>query len=228
MPRLDETGMNRAWIRYPRKKTEWEGKTYLLKVQGEKSRWQVQADQLKPAFDLPPLGVIEVFDDETNTPGCLIPWFENEGHLAQVPWQIWATHENLKMLVRIGVFDGIIGNSDRVVSNVLVRPDGSLLPIDEGEQERFVLTPFEGWILKSDSSVPRRALWVKYRKELLKLISTTLLPPTWLEEWLSTLPSRVDGLHDFVQGTQIVRPYYREQLRRLDLVAKETVRQICV
>lgn len=223
MPQLDETGMNRQWIRYPRKKTEWRGRVYLLKVQGEKSLWQVQADLMKPAFDLPPLGVVEVFDEELNQTGCLIPWFENGGHLAQAPWQSWATQPNLRQLVRIGVFDGVIGNSDRVVSNVLVRPDGTLLPIDEGEQERFERIQGPAgplWMLARTKPL-KRALWVKYRKQLLSLIATTLKDRSWLDAWLATLPENVKLLPD-----GIVRPYYESQLARLDEVVEETLCQI--
>lgn len=226
LPRLDESKMNKQWIRYPRKKTELDGVVYLLKVQGEKSRWQVQADQLKVAFDLPPLGVIEVFDEELKQTGCLIPWFENRGHLAQVPWKDWATQQNLRRLVQIGVFDGVIGNSDRVVSNVLVRPDDSLMPIDEGEQERFEwvpgpLRPRGGdWVLARTSPI-RKALWVKYRKQLLMLIATTLKDRAWLNAWLDYVQLSVPLLPDGV-----VRQYYLTQLARLDRVVEETVWQI--
>lgn len=223
MPQLDETGMNKQWIRYPRKKTEFEGSVYLLKVQGEKSRWQVQADQMKVAFDLPPLGVVEVFDEELNQTGCLIPWFENGGHLAQAPWQSWTTQPNLRRLVQIGVFDGVIGNSDRVVSNVLVRPDGTLLPIDEGEQERFELVPGPAkpwWVLRNVKPL-KRALWVKYRKQLLSLIATTVRDRSWLDDWLASVRTRVPML-----PAGVVRPYYESQLARLDEVVEETLCQI--
>jgi len=222
MPQLDETGMNKQWIRYPRKKTEWGGRVYLLKVQGHKSLWQVQADQMKVAFGLPPLGVVEVFDEELGQTGCLIPWFANVGHLAQARWQDWATQANLRMMVRIGVFDGVIGNSDRVVSNILVQPDGTLMPIDEGEQERFELDG-QSWVLAGGK---KPAKWVKFRKQILQLMGSTLHGASstgafWLEEWTSGLKERVSQLPS---GT--VRPYYWSQLGRLDLVVKETLSQI--
>lgn len=218
LPQLDESKMNKQWIRYPRKRTLIAGRECLYKVQGEKSRWQVQADQLKVAFGLPQLGVTEVFDEELNQTGCAIAWHENIGHIAQVRWQDWATQENLRMLVRIGVFDGVIGNSDRVVSNVLVKPDGSLLPIDEGEQERFEWTP-AGPMLKGSKQKP--ALWVKYRKQLLALISVSVKDRRWLDQWVSETSARVLQLQN---GT--LREYYSLRLARLDVVVAATLEQI--
>lgn len=199
LQQLDETGMNRAWIRYPRKKTELEGRVYLLKVEGEKSLRQVAADAMKPAFGLPAMGVEAVVDEDLHRAGCLIPWHPHRGHLARVPWQEWATAENLRTLVKIGVFDGVIGNNDRVVSNVLVLPNGTLLPIDEGEQEK-----------------PGLRLWVKYRRQIRQLMATTLRDRQWLDEWVRTLRLPSDGL----------RPYYAERLRQLPAVVAATLQQI--
>jgi hypothetical protein len=107
-----------------------------------------------------------------------------------------------------------------------VRPNGTLLPIDEGEQERFEwvpgpLRPNGGdWVLVKTKPI-KRALWVKYRKQLLQLIATTLRDRYWFEQWLWVTCEEIRALPE-----GIVRPYYAAQLKLLDEVVQETLCQI--
>lgn len=203
---------SKPWIPYPRKLTVVDGQKYLLKVDTEarpKARLQHDAEVLKPLFDLRPMGHELVYVTDKQAEGILLRWHEAMGPLHKVPTRDWVTPPNLAALWRILVFDGVIGNNDRMVSNLLLlkygelpkrETDVTILAVDEGEADRS----------------PDR--WVKVSRRFKELL--------W--EARDALESLLEGVeHRADRAAAIVeRPAWIQRLRDLPVVVEATKAQV--
>lgn len=129
--------MAKAWLKYPRKKIREEGVYKLLKVDGMKAVQQHCVNEMKDIFKIRKMGIELIFDPEHNSYGNLYDWVENLGTLTKIDFWMKDT-ESVKQVIKILIFDAIIGNNDRTSLNILIAKDNfQPLAIDEGEAFRF-------------------------------------------------------------------------------------------
>jgi hypothetical protein len=135
-PDIEDKTMSGAWSSWPRKKTVDNNIIKLLKIDDQKAINQVIVNNLKPIFTIRPMDLELVFDTERNQYGLFVKWEEYFCHIGKATAWMGDT-ENMRHIAKIVLFDSIIGNNDRMVTNVLFLRDYTILGIDEGECFRF-------------------------------------------------------------------------------------------
>lgn len=125
------------WLHYPRKKIEENGRYKLLKLDGKKAFYQHCVNRIKEVFEIKGLDIELVRDLEGGEYGSMIGWVENICTLGEADF--WMKDEKaLIEVIKILIFDAIVGNNDRMVINILIaKEDFRPLAIDEGESFRF-------------------------------------------------------------------------------------------
>lgn len=188
---------------YPIKKVKYNNRICVLKIEGDKSILQERIDSLKPIFGLGKMGVEIVWDADNKKYGCLINWIDSVGDLGTLNIKDWVSSENLRLLVRMAVLDGVVGNQGRFKRNVLLLKDGSIFPIDEGDSG---LNP-PVWVRME------RIIRVMMYKEILK-------NNNWFQNFIKE-----------VKKTEIEketdRKYIINKFNDIDKITKETIKQ-CV
>jgi hypothetical protein len=133
---IKDDNMAGAWNSWQRKKTVGNSIIKLLKIDAYRAINQVIVNKLKPIFNIRPMDVELIFDEESQKYGVFIKWEEAFCHIGKATAWMSDT-ENMFELGRIVLFDAVIGNNDRMVTNVLFLKNYKILGIDEGECFRF-------------------------------------------------------------------------------------------
>ena len=116
---------------------------------------QFFADELKPIFGLIKVGMVVVWNPQQGV-GIMQNWIENIGTVKQLPVSELSAEVGYQ-LIKIILYDCVIGSLDRHGNNVLVRPDRKLVCIDDEDifyNDNRVLVKFD-----------------KHIKELIKFIA---------------------------------------------------------
>lgn len=123
-------------------------------------------DELKPLFLLRQIGT-KVVHHKVEGIGVMQKWWPNRGTVKMRPmFQYWVDERGLFELLKICLFDGIIGSLDRHGNNVLVLMDRGLLTIDDEDVFYPLMGMWRTWV-KFDKDLKRMAYMCYLRNQLL-------------------------------------------------------------
>ena len=174
-------------------------------------------DEMKPLFGLKKIGTRVVYD-EVETWGVMQKWWPVIGTVKQREFMPqWVSEAAWAEVLKICIFDGVIGGLDRHGNNVLVLQDKSLLTIDD-----------------EDVFYDKLRVWVKFDKDIkTKVYLNYLKHQDYFAKYVQVLrratPRILEVADHPVMHDNEQYPFYkilRTNLDNIEDIAQETIRQL--
>ncbi len=202
----------------------YNGEEVFIKFRGKHNRTykevafhQYIVDELKVLFELNKMGTKIVYDDIEGY-GIMQKWWKNLGTIKdRNVMPIWICDKNLIEMMKICIFDGLIGGLDRHGNNVLVLEDNSLLTIDD-----------------EDVFYDKLRVWIKFDKDIKRTVYLHWLARReFFAGYIERLKQNTKKMLEFadcevMRGNEQYKFYeiFENNLSRIDEIYKETVRQL--